>query len=631
MRLQLAALGLSLVSLGSAQFLDSRPVRGAWLRGDGSTLGLEAAFANLRQSGITDVFLETFYHGVTIGAAGVFNRRYSYDYLAQAIPIAVRHGLRLHAWLETAYWQYDTTGAYNFTANPEYRVFNVATGAPGGDQNLQVFANLALPGVQTKMRNLTAQLAGYAGLWGIQTDYHRFPLDNSTSDNFPSPWSYEAVSQSLFSTAIGSSVNISTQAARTTHTQYTNFLNWRRAQIVEAANQMRQGIVGVSNDLLFSGAIFASAMSSSAQVAKCQDWPSMASQDHLEAIVPMAYGSSTTSIGNDLTLTLGSSAGRPVWAGLAITGGATHPAVTTQLATVKSKGIESWIMFDGSWFASPTEQTTTRNWINANAAQQRADLTADGEVDIRDWNSFRTLYSGAGIAYAGRADLNLDGTLDSTDNRLMRKAIAENRLGARGILTDQDRTIFSGQFTGPNSGSPIPNLMNFDGDADVDLDDQRAMELVGSTGRMFFADIILQNTSFGPARLFTFEIADSNGMPIGTIQARANASGKVNVQLPGNDGYRIGLRHEHWLRKVFVVTPGTNDAAEVTMSLINGDVNGDNIVDIADYTQLAAAFTATFGSANYSAGADLNEDLIIDIADYVILASSFSVAGDELS
>ncbi|MBL8047649.1 MAG: family 10 glycosylhydrolase [Chthonomonas sp.] len=625
-------LTLALIQIAPAQYLDSRPVRGAWLRGDGSTIGLEIAFANLRAAGITDVFLETFYHGVTIGAAGTFNQRYpGTDYLAQAIPIATRYGLRLHAWLETSYWQYDTTGGYNFTANPEYRVWNVATNATGGDQALQVFANLTLPGVQAKLRAYTGELAAYAGLWGIQTDYHRFPLDNSTSDNFPSPWSYDTTSQSLFSTFIGSSVTLSTQAARTSQGQYANFLAWRRARIAEAANQMRQGIIAVNSDLTFSGAIFASAMSSSAQVAKCQDWPTMAAQGYLEAIVPMAYGSTTASINTDLQTTQNSASGRPIWAGLAITGGATHPALTSQLATVKARGIESWIVFDGSWFASPTEQTSTKTWLNANAMPQRADLNGDGEVDFRDWTVFRGLYSGSPVAYSGRADWNSDGQLTTLDNQRLRQAIAENRLGARGMLTDGDRAIFDQVFTGPSTGASSPNLMNFDGDADVDQDDRRAMEFIGSPKRVFFGDIALLNSHFGPARLFTFEIADANGQILSTVQARANGSGKFALALPGDDAYRVAVKHEHWLRRVVSVAAGTSDVPEVPMSLRNGDVNGDNIVDIADYSVLAGAFDAALGDAAFVSGADLNEDLIVDIADYAILAGSFDMVGDELN
>ncbi|MBL8049231.1 MAG: hypothetical protein JNJ45_11175 [Chthonomonas sp.] len=72
--------------------------------------------------------------------------------------------------------------------------------------------------------------------------------------------------------------------------------------------------------------------------------------------------------------------------------------------------------------------------------------------------------------------------------------------------------------------------------------------------------------------------------------------------------------------------------------LLAGDVNRDNIVDIADYSLLALAFDAVRDtdpvaegdqpSENWDARADLNGDGIIDILDYHLLAGNFDKVGD---
>lgn len=92
--------------------------------------------------------------------------------------------------------------------------------------------------------------------------------------------------------------------------------------------------------------------------------------------------------------------------------------------------------------------------------------------------------------------------------------------------------------------------------------------------------------------------------------------------------YDVAVKGATWLRQVAgstVFGSATVNAAAVTLT--NGDVNNDNIVDIADYVLLSNAFSATPSDGNWLAGADLNGDLIVDIADYVILASSFSLTG----
>lgn len=71
------------------------------------------------------------------------------------------------------------------------------------------------------------------------------------------------------------------------------------------------------------------------------------------------------------------------------------------------------------------------------------------------------------------------------------------------------------------------------------------------------------------------------------------------------------------------------DSADVgPVLLINGDCDGNNVIDIADYTILATAFDAIAGDANWDARTDLNGDGIIDIADYTILALNFDAVGD---
>ncbi len=395
----------------------ARPIRGVWLRPPSTLDGLDTVLDQIAEAGITDLYLETLYWGVATNSSNVFERRFTFDYLQEAITRAARRGIRTHAWLETGYWQYSSTGASNFTNNPEWRVLNIATGQTGGDGTPgQVFANLANPGVQAKLRSYAAELAGYAGLHGIHIDYHRYPLDNNTGDSFPAPWSYDTWAVSTFQGMYG--VNPSTAAATTGGSHWSKFLSFRRAGISEAANQIHLGLNSVSPALDFSCAIFATAMSSTSQLTKCQDWPAWAANGFVETIIPMAYGSSTSSIRSDIQTTLGQAAGRRVAAGLAITGTSSHPAITAQLSAIVQDGVQSFVFFDATPFSDPAKRTELRQWLVGSATPIVGDVGRDGRLDGGDLANFNAVYRGTPItATPPLAPFDIDGSgvIDAAD------------------------------------------------------------------------------------------------------------------------------------------------------------------------------------------------------------------------
>lgn len=61
-----------------------------------------------------------------------------------------------------------------------------------------------------------------------------------------------------------------------------------------------------------------------------------------------------------------------------------------------------------------------------------------------------------------------------------------------------------------------------------------------------------------------------------------------------------------------------------TIELVSGDVNGDGIIDIGDYTLLSASYGLSAGEEGYSEVLDLNLDGLINIQDVSILGSHFN-------
>lgn len=100
--------------------------------------------------------------------------------------------------------------------------------------------------------------------------------------------------------------------------------------------------------------------------------------------------------------------------------------------------------------------------------------------------------------------------------------------------------------------------------------------------------------------------------------------------------YDLRIKGRTWLAEKQAIDTSSN-VSGLTFALQNGDVNGDNIVDIADYSYLAAAFDLDSSAPNWLTpdgngiapqDSDLNGDGIVDIADYTILATSFDAVGD---
>ncbi|MEO1534669.1 MAG: phosphodiester glycosidase family protein [Planctomycetota bacterium] len=454
-----------------------RPIRGVWLRPIASDATLDQWLNDLAEAGITDLFLETFYHGLATNNSDVFQNRFTNDELADTILAAHKYGMRVHAWIETGYWGFGSSADYILDANPEWLLIDVNGVSPVGDNPSQKFVNLAHPGVQQKLADYVAELAAIPGLEGIHIDYHRYPVDNSTTPNSPAPYSYDAFTMQQFTNAgFGFPLFTATQPG---DPDWNDWVQFRRDGNSSAVEVMHDAINAVAPGQVFSAAIFASATTSSSQLSKMQDWPAWANGGYMEVIIPMAYGPTQSSIRSDLNLAQGLAPTTPIVAGLALTGTAPHPPVATQLDAVAQAGLDGFVFFDGSYLAqNAAELASLRNWLDANAPLQPGDVDFDGLIDGRDVANFRAFFPGDPRPVTGRTeqyDLNNDGVIDADDEAELLSLFTRARYGVDGVVDQRDLDAFLASFNGPGDGSPVGaiiNLHDLDADGDVDYDDQ---------------------------------------------------------------------------------------------------------------------------------------------------------------
>jgi hypothetical protein len=136
-------------------------------------------------------------------------------------------------------------------------------------------------------------------------------------------------------------------------------------------------------------------------------------------------------------------------------------------------------------------------------------------------------------------------------------------------------------------------------------------------------------------------VADTTQIPV-NIQLRLHDGGNTIplISYLASDGsyslpdipagnYDIAFKASHWLQSVTsnVNVQGTA-ATGPSVSLLNGDVNGDNVVEDQDYSLMGVAWYSSVGDPNYNVNADLNGDGSVEDQDYSIMGLNWYKSGD---
>ncbi|MCW5942067.1 MAG: hypothetical protein KIS66_07530 [Fimbriimonadaceae bacterium] len=146
------------------------------------------------------------------------------------------------------------------------------------------------------------------------------------------------------------------------------------------------------------------------------------------------------------------------------------------------------------------------------------------------------------------------------------------------------------------------------------------------------------------ARVVTGRIAFGDWVPaaptpVAVTMKRKGEAGTVTVQnvVVGPDGsftmtawageIDLYLKPRTWLRAKATVDVRTADATGLDIALLNGDVDGNNSVNIADFLAVRNAFGSTPTSANWNPNADLNGNGAVNIQDFLIVRRNLGRSG----
>ena len=91
--------------------------------------------------------------------------------------------------------------------------------------------------------------------------------------------------------------------------------------------------------------------------------------------------------------------------------------------------------------------------------------------------------------------------------------------------------------------------------------------------------------------------------------------------------YLVHIKGAKWLAQNLALDTTAGDVSGISASLLGGDANDDNTVDIADFGILVNAYGTVTGDKNYDPAADFTCDGSVDIADFGILVNSYGQTG----
>jgi hypothetical protein len=139
--------------------------------------------------------------------------------------------------------------------------------------------------------------------------------------------------------------------------------------------------------------------------------------------------------------------------------------------------------------------------------------------------------------------------------------------------------------------------------------------------------ITLQGSTHADVPLtFEFRPQDNSGNFNRTVTPAAN--GNYSVTVPRKN-YMVVIKGAKWLRKLITVNVSNGDSSNNNATLLGGDANNDNFVDVLDLSAVIAAFDADPSSPNWNQGqADFNLDDLVDQLDLARVIQNFDAEGD---
>ena len=347
--------------LKEANAVQTEPViqaRGVWHRpnvtGTETNLaGICGVLDTLQKTGINLVFLETFYHGMTVYRTnlipyykGFENFDYSPypDYLSAFVAEAGKRGIEVHAWVEDFYVGVEEN---YFTKYLPQWLMLTKNGANRQSEGAEYGGYLFLDPANPEVRKYLVQfydelLTRFPDIAGLNLDYIRYPISSRSDDT-----GYTEVAMEGFAAQYG--LTFPENASREDRTamvaqRYNDWVNYRAGQVTAFVGQVREMVTEKHADVLLSTAVFPEQGKSFGD--KKQDFNTWLARGYLDIITPMAYYDDIGTLKNALEAMLPGLADCYCYAGISPTYHNLPDAqVLAQMQTAIETGAEGFVFF----------------------------------------------------------------------------------------------------------------------------------------------------------------------------------------------------------------------------------------------------------------------------------------------
>ncbi len=333
-------------------------VRGVWHRPN--VTGVETNLAGIcsvldtfQKTGINLVFLETFYHGMTVYRSSfvpyykgfdAFDYSPYPDYLSAFVAEAGKRGIEVHAWVEDFYIGVDEN---YFTRHLPDWLMLTKSGRIRQSEGAEYGGYLFLDPANLEVRQYLVDfyhelLTKFPDIAGLNLDYIRYPLSSRGDDT-----GYTEAAMEGFAAQYGLSFpenadrqeKVDLVAARE-----VDWINYRAGQVTAFVGQVYEMVKDLHPGVLLSTAVFPEQGKSFAD--KKQDFTTWLQRGYLDIITPMAYYDDIPTLKRALEGMLPDLAACYCYAGISPTyHSLSDQQVLDQIRTTQQVGADGYVFF----------------------------------------------------------------------------------------------------------------------------------------------------------------------------------------------------------------------------------------------------------------------------------------------
>jgi len=366
-------------------------LKGIWVRPTEKTeADIKASLDRLKQAGIDNIFLETYYHGKTIfpsktmqayGFTPQYEQFVGIDPLEIWIREAHKRGMKVHTWFETFY-----AGNQNPDSNPQSilamnpswgnktkKDADLPTPSRSASEHNGYFLDPANPYVQDFLVKLLEEIVTRYKPDGINLDYIRYPNCISSSEN--ANWGYTDFARNDFFMIYGADPI----ALKKSDPLWQDWNNYRREQITNMVK--KAGQIGRRTNTYISAVIFPDRQA--ALTSKHQDWKIWSTRGYLNALTPLFLTCDSKTANKMMTDVINAKSGSTnFYAGLFVTfmGGSDEDLIR-QIHEARKVNADGVILFDYAHLNNKYINTLSKSVFashspikqNTNTAQQQCE------------------------------------------------------------------------------------------------------------------------------------------------------------------------------------------------------------------------------------------------------------------